>query len=158
MIKFSAIIPAAGSGKRTGQDTPKQWLDLAGEPMVVRALRIFEGIPGLRKVVIPVNPDGLEEARKRILSYNLSMDIIFCNGGRMRQNSVANGLEALGATDEEIVVIHDAARPFASRKLVEEVVAKAQECQAAIAAVEVTDTIKEVDRLGFVKNTPRRGF
>ena len=158
MIKFSAIIPAAGSGKRSGQSKPKQWLDLGGEPMVVRALRIFEGIPGLQKVAIALNPDELDEAREKIKSYNLNLDLIFCAGGKERQNSVAKALDALNVNDDEIVVIHDAARPFASKALVSAVVQKAFDAQAAIAAVEVTDTIKEVDRLGYVKNTPRRGF
>lgn len=158
MIKFSAIIPAAGSGLRSGQTKPKQWLDLAGEPMVVRALRIFEGIPGLQQVAIALHPDELEEARRTIESFNLNLDLKFCAGGKMRQDSVAKALEILGLCDEEIVVIHDAARPFASGELVSAVVKKADVAQAAIAAVEVTDTIKEVDRLGYVKNTPKRGF
>ena len=156
--RFSVIIPAAGVGKRTGEEVPKQWLELGGEPMLARVLRIFEGLEGIGSVVVALNADELEERSKQILSYGLKLTLQFCAGGRRRQNTVASALETLAVEDHDIVVIHDAARPFASKGLVKAVVAKAQEGQAAIAATPVTDTIKEVDRVGWVLNTPRRSF
>lgn len=156
--RFSVIIPAAGAGKRTGEDVPKQWLDLGGEPMVVRVLRIFERLEGVDGVVVALNAGELEERGRQIESFGLDLDLQFCAGGKRRQDTVASALEKLNVNDEEIVVIHDAARPFASRSLVTAVARKAEEGQAAIAATPVTDTIKEVDRVGWVLNTPRRSF
>lgn len=156
--RFSVIIPAAGVGKRTGEEVPKQWLELGGEPMLARVLRIFEGLTGIDSVVVALNADELEERSNQIQSYGLNLDLQFCAGGKRRQDTVASALEKLAVSDQDIVVIHDAARPFASKDLVRAVLEKAQEGQAAIAATPVTDTIKEVDRVGWVLNTPRRSF
>jgi 2-C-methyl-D-erythritol 4-phosphate cytidylyltransferase len=155
---FSVIIPAAGTGRRTGFETPKQWMEIDGEPMVVHVLRIFERIPNVRCVALALNPSEFEERRAQIESYNFEMKIIFIEGGKRRQDTVWNALEALKPEEREVVVIHDAARPFCTRELILKVVDRAAKANAAIAAIPVTDTIKEVDRIGYVMHTPRRTF
>jgi 2-C-methyl-D-erythritol 4-phosphate cytidylyltransferase len=158
VTRFSAIIPAAGVGVRAGLGKPKQWMDLAGEPMVVRVLRRFAGLPGLNKVALALHPEEYEERRAQVLSFGLDVELVFCPGGRRRQDSVAHALDALDVDEEEIIAVHDAARPFVSRELILSVVKRAGEGQAAIAAIPVTDTIKEVDRMEYVLNTPRRTY
>lgn len=157
-IKFSVIIPAAGVGKRAGGTVPKQWLDLEGAPMVARVLRRFEGLPGIGRVALALHPDELDERRKQLKEYGLDLDLIFCPGGERRQDTVAEALESLEVGDEEMIVIHDAVRPFVTPELIMAVVEKANEGQAAIAAISIVDTVKEVDRVGFVLNTPPRNF
>lgn len=157
-IKFSVIIPAAGVGKRAGGPVPKQWLDLEGEPMVVRVLHRFEGLSGIGRVALALHPDELDERRRQLREYDLGLDLLICPGGERRQDTVAEALETLEVGDEEIIVIHDAVRPFVTPDLIMAVVAKANEGQAAIAAVSIVDTVKEVDRVGFVLNTPPRNF
>lgn len=158
VTRFSAIIPAAGIGARAGLGRPKQWMDLAGEPMVVRVLRRFAGLPGLNRVALALHPEEYEERRAQVLSFGLDMELVFCPGGRRRQDSVAHALDALDVDEDEIIAVHDAARPFVSRDLILSVVKRASEGQAAIAAIPVTDTIKEVDRMEYVLNTPRRTY
>jgi 2-C-methyl-D-erythritol 4-phosphate cytidylyltransferase len=157
-IPFSVIIPAAGVGKRTGQSTPKQWLELAGKPMVVQVLNKFVDLPGIKRVALALHPDEIEQRKKEIEDHNLDLDIVYCAGGKRRQDTVALALDSLNCDDKEIIVIHDAVRPFVTRQLVMDVVARADESQAAITAISVTDTIKEVDRVGYVMNTPRRSL
>lgn len=154
--RFSAVIPAAGAGVRAGQGTPKQWIDLAGEPMVVRVLRRFVGLPGLQRIALALGAEEFAERKRQVLGFGLDLDIVFCPGGRRRQDSVARGIDALDVDDDQIIVVHDAARPFVSRELILSVVRRAGEGQAAIAAIPVTDTIKEVDRMEYVLNTPHR--
>jgi 2-C-methyl-D-erythritol 4-phosphate cytidylyltransferase len=155
---FSVIIPAAGMGKRAGFDVPKQWIEIDGEPMVVHVLRIFENIPNVRRVALALNPQEMDVRRAQINEYAINLDIAFTEGGKRRQDTVSQALKALEPNDREIVVIHDAARPFCSRELILKVVERATKTDAAIAAVPVVDTIKEIDRIGFVMNTPRRTF
>ena len=157
-ISFSVVIAAAGSGTRLGDSTPKQWLDLAGEPMVVRAIRRFEGVAGLSKLVVALSPDEYDARKAQLKEFEFDLDMIFCRGGKARQDSVKNAIEKLSPDDNEIIVVHDAARPFVSQDLILRVVERAKAEQAAIAAIPVNDTIKEVDRLGFVSHTPKRSF
>lgn len=155
-IHFSVIIPAAGTGRRTGEPVPKQWIDLGGEPMVVRVLRQFTGLPGLGRVALAVRTEELEQRAEELARWRLPLDLFYCPGGKLRQDTVGAALEVLEPDDSDIIVVHDAARPFVTAELILEVVSKAAEGQAAIAAVPVADTIKEVDRIGYVSNTPPR--
>lgn len=159
-IQFSAIIPAAGIGRRTGEPVPKPWLDLGeeGEPMVVFTLRRFIGVPGLRRIAVALMPEELKKRKKELERWRLPLEVIFCEGGELRQDTVAAALEMLEPDDDEMVLIHDAARPFVPPELIIKVVEKAHEGQAAIAAIPAEDTIKEVDRVGFVRATPPRRY
>ena len=153
---FSAIVPAAGVGKRLASSEPKAWVDLEGEPIVVRTLRRFIGIEGLQKFAVAVLPEEVERRRRELSSYDLALDLVVCAGGRRRQDSVEAALQALGVDDKELIVIHDAARPFVSASLIIEVAARAAEGRAAIAAILSEDTIKEVDENGLVRRTAAR--
>lgn len=135
---------------------PKQWVELDGEPMAVHVLRIFEQMPAVRKVAVALNPEERQQREEQLRSLDLDLDLVFCDGGKRRQDTVQNALDVLEPDEREIVVIHDAARPFCSRELIEKVVATAEKSGASLAAIPVTDTIKEVDRIGFVMNTPKR--
>jgi len=156
--RFSAIIPAAGFGRRTGLSTPKQWIELGGVPVVVHVLRLFAGMPHINAIALALNPEDREQREAQIISYDIEANLVFCDGGRRRQDTVRNGLQALKAADDEIIVVHDAARPFCSPELISSVVQAAYRAGAALAAIPVTDTIKEIDRVGFVANTPKRTF
>jgi 2-C-methyl-D-erythritol 4-phosphate cytidylyltransferase len=155
-LSFSVIIPAAGVGARTGMAVPKPWLDLEGEPMVVRTLKKFVGLPGLRKLALPVLPEEVERRGGEIENYKLPLDIVVCAGGDRRQDSVRVALESLEPEEEEVVLIHDAARPFVSSPLILEVARRAWTSRVAIAAVPAEDTIKEVGENGLVSSTPPR--
>ncbi len=155
-LTFSVIIPAAGVGSRTGMPVPKPWLDLEGEPMVVRTLRKFVGLPGLRRVALAVLPEEKQQREEEIAGYDLSLEFVFCGGGDRRQDTVLAALESLELDDDDLVLVHDAARPFVTPSLIMEVARRARVNRAAITAVPAEDTIKEVGANGLISSTPPR--
>ncbi|MDR3467008.1 MAG: bifunctional 2-C-methyl-D-erythritol 4-phosphate cytidylyltransferase/2-C-methyl-D-erythritol 2,4-cyclodiphosphate synthase [Xanthobacteraceae bacterium] len=151
----AAIIVAAGRGLRAGAGGPKQYRMLAGETVIARAVSPFCRHEGIG-VVQPVrNPDDAEifDHALRGLPYRPAVD-----GGATRQASVRAGLEALAAMESppDIVLIHDAARPFVSDAVIARAIVAAARSGAAIPVVPVTDTIKQVTAAGDVGATPDR--
>ena len=167
MAKIAAVIVAAGSGARasgigaapnTGahgatSDMPKQFRQVGGEAVLRRCLTAFAGC-GLIHIIQPVIRPG-DEALYRQSADGLSTNDPV-HGGATRQDSVRAGLEALEALAPDIVLIHDAARPFATATLISRAIEAAQETGAAIPALAVTDTIKSVDSHGRVGETLNR--
>ena len=146
----AAVVVAAGAGLRLGGAVRKQFLELAGEPVLLRALRPFLDHPAFREVVVVLPaedaaapPDWLRALPVRVVA-----------GGAERGDSVRNGLMAVGA-DSEVVLIHDGARPLLTADVIDRVLAAAVD-GGAIAAVPVTDTIQEVDEGGVIVRTPDR--
>src|SRR5215212_919801 len=137
MDEVAVILAAAGSGSRLGRDEPKAFVELDGRTLLELALDGVRGA-GLGRVVVVAPAAGLERARA------VAVDATVVAGGPTRQRSIAAGLEALTAQPPAIVVCHDAARPFASARLFERVIAALDRWDGAIAATPVTDTIKRV--------------
>ena len=140
------IIPAAGFGTRMKSDLPKQFLELAGEPILVRTLRVFLDHPLTRTVVVALPAEHLESGKKLILSFfddGLQQQLIFTLGGDTRQQSVQNGLDTLPAAIDSVLV-HDGARPMVTGEVIDRCIAGIEAHGAVIAAVPVKDTLKEV--------------
>ncbi len=141
------IIPAAGFGTRMESELPKQFLELAGEPILVRTLRVFLEHPLVRTVVVALPAEHLESGKKQILPYfngGLQQQLIFTPGGNTRQQSVQNGLGVLPAAIDAVLV-HDGARPMVTAEVIDRCIAGIKSHGAVIAAVPVKDTLKEVD-------------
>jgi len=151
----AAIVVAAGRGLRAGRGGPKQYRMLGGEAVITRAMTPFCRHPGVSAVQPVRNPDDAEifDQALRGLAYRPAVD-----GGATRQASVRAGLEALAAagTPPDIVLIHDAARPFVSEAVISRAIAAAGKTGAALPVVPVTDTIKQVTTSGDVGATPDR--
>jgi 2-C-methyl-D-erythritol 4-phosphate cytidylyltransferase / 2-C-methyl-D-erythritol 2,4-cyclodiphosphate synthase len=148
----AAIVVAAGRGLRAGGDMPKQFRTIGGETTLSRALAALVDAPllGLVQPVIRLEDrDHYAAASARIASKLLAP----VAGGATRQDSVRAGLEALAHHQPDFVLIHDAARPFASRQLIARAVAAAAKTGAAIPVLPVTDTVKRVDADGIVEAT-----
>jgi 2-C-methyl-D-erythritol 4-phosphate cytidylyltransferase len=138
----SAIIVAAGQGTRMRSTVDKLFLELAGCPVVAHTWRRFEAAECIQEIVIVVR-DGRQSAFDKLAAHHaFKKPFRLVVGGKERQDSVWNGLEAL-SPGAEIVAIQDAARPCTSRALIAATVAAAREMGAAVAAQPVTDTIKE---------------
>ncbi|MEA2116702.1 MAG: 2-C-methyl-D-erythritol 4-phosphate cytidylyltransferase [Thermodesulfobacteriota bacterium] len=140
------IIPAAGFGTRMESELPKQFLELAGEPILVRTLRVFLEHLLIKTVVVALPVEYLESGKKQILScFNegLQQRLIFTPGGDTRQQSVQNGLNALPAVIDGVLV-HDGARPMVTAEVIDRCIAGIKTHGAVIAAVPVKDTLKEV--------------
>lgn len=139
---IAALIVAAGRGTRMGPGTDKLLLEVAGLPVVAHTWRRFEACAVIDELVVVVRP-GMEQAFVDLAgACRLKKPARFVAGGRERQDSVWNGLQAINpATD--LVAIHDAARPCTPPALIAATVQAAREAGAAVAAQRVTDTIKE---------------
>jgi 2-C-methyl-D-erythritol 4-phosphate cytidylyltransferase/2-C-methyl-D-erythritol 2,4-cyclodiphosphate synthase len=152
-IQTAAIIVAAGRGLRAGAGGPKQYRTIGGRSVIARAMEPFCDHPQVFAVQPITNPDDVALFKEAVsdLRYNDP-----ANGGATRQASVHAGLEALADQAPDIVLIHDAARPFVTPALIARAIAAAQITGAAVPAAPVTDTIKQVNDAGHVEATPDR--
>lgn len=153
------LIVAAGRGSRFGGEIPKQYRLLGGLPVLTRTLTAFGAALPEARLLATIHPDDSELYAAAIAA--LPADIAArllppVAGGATRQASVYNGLEAASKEDQKIVLVHDAARPFASRELISRACAAARNFGAAVPGFAVTDTIKVVDDEGKVAGTPDR--
>jgi 2-C-methyl-D-erythritol 4-phosphate cytidylyltransferase / 2-C-methyl-D-erythritol 2,4-cyclodiphosphate synthase len=151
MARVAAIVVAAGKGVRAGGDLPKQFRRVGGDTLLQRALSAFTDVPAVSLVQTVIRPDDLALVR----TLTDGMDILPpVAGGATRQASVRAGLEALEPREPDIVLIHDAARPFASSELIARAIAAAEITGAAIPGLQVTDTVKCIDRTtGTIETT-----
>ncbi len=151
--KTAAIIVAAGRGLRAGSGGPKQYRTLAGRTVISRAMQPFCENNEVFAVQPVLNPDDIAmfNDAMRGMQYQSPVD-----GGATRQASVHAGLEALADHAPDIVLIHDAARPFVTPALIARAIKAAGHTGAAVPAVPVTDTIKQVSDAGHVEATPDR--
>ncbi len=159
-INAAAIITAGGLGKRFGSEgvdkLPKQFIPLLGKPLIVHCAQRFESSELIKEIILVV-PDGWGDYTKNdiVEKFKLSKVSKIISGGKERQHSVKNGLNAL-SNKPEIVVIHDAVRPFVTLDIIEEVIREADKSGGAIAAFPSTDTIKKSSPKYFIENTVPR--
>jgi 2-C-methyl-D-erythritol 4-phosphate cytidylyltransferase / 2-C-methyl-D-erythritol 2,4-cyclodiphosphate synthase len=151
--RTAAILVAAGRGLRAGAGGPKQYRSIGGQPVIFRAMEPFCRHPQVFAVQPVVNPDDAAAFNEAV---NGLAHAAPAPGGATRQASVHAGLEALASQAPEIVLIHDAARPFVSQALISRAIEAAARTGAAVPAVAVTDTIKLIDAEGDVEATPER--
>lgn len=147
-----AIIPAAGSGSRLGGEIPKQFLEIAGAPILAHTMQRFIECDDIGAVVVALPADRIDEFRARNRGVKVLKPIFYVTGGAERSDSILNALEAVAELDPEIVAVHDAVRPFVTSAQISAVIAKAREAGAAILALPATDTIKEVEG-GLIQRT-----
>ncbi|MEE8326018.1 MAG: 2-C-methyl-D-erythritol 4-phosphate cytidylyltransferase [candidate division NC10 bacterium] len=154
-MSVTAIVPAAGLGRRVGGDVPKQFRLLRGMPILTRTLLNLT-TSGLVDRLILVVPPGTEDwCQKEIITpYSLPPVIEIIPGGAERQESVFLGLQR-ATVGTELVAIHDAVRPFVSSDLLRRTIEAARSFRAAVAAVRATETVKVVES-GFIQQTPSR--
>jgi 2-C-methyl-D-erythritol 4-phosphate cytidylyltransferase len=135
------VVVAAGQGSRLGGDVPKQFLSVGGVPVLLRAIRPFTSHPEVARVVVVLAPDHAERPPE-FLAPLAGSGLSIVAGGCERSDSVAAGLRAL-PSDCEIVLVHDGARPFVERGVIDAVIAHARGGDGAVAAVPVSDTLKQ---------------
>ncbi|MFT0859900.1 bifunctional 2-C-methyl-D-erythritol 4-phosphate cytidylyltransferase/2-C-methyl-D-erythritol 2,4-cyclodiphosphate synthase [Ancylobacter sp. G4_0304] len=153
-MRTDVIVVAAGSGQRAGEGLPKQFRDLGGHSVLRRTLTRFIGQPGIRHVQIVVHPDHAALYEQAVAGLPGILPPVA--GGATRQASVRAGLEALAADPPELVLIHDAARPFVAPRLIADGIAAAARYGAAVPGLVLVDTIKSVPEHGYVGTGPDR--
>ncbi|MGQ0686793.1 bifunctional 2-C-methyl-D-erythritol 4-phosphate cytidylyltransferase/2-C-methyl-D-erythritol 2,4-cyclodiphosphate synthase [Bradyrhizobium sp.] len=151
--RTAAILVAAGRGLRAGAGGPKQYRTVGGQTVIFRAMAAFCRHPDVTTVQPVVNPDDIAVFKEAVSSLEHAPP---AKGGATRQESVHAGLEALASTKPDIVLIHDAARPFVTEAVISRAIDAAGRTGAAIPAVAVADTIKLVGAAGDVEATPER--
>src|SRR5580765_6782824 len=137
----SAILAAGGRGLRLGHSQPKQLLEIAGRPILERSVSLLQEHPDVDEVIVALPEELVENPPAYLLNASKPLRVVA--GGARRQDSVAAAFR-LVADRADVVVIHDAARPFASRSLIARTIAAAAESGAALAALEARDTVKAV--------------
>jgi 2-C-methyl-D-erythritol 4-phosphate cytidylyltransferase len=150
---YKVILPAAGQGKRMGAGKNKLFIELQGIPVFIHTLRVFDQDDLCSEMLLSIHPDDQEEMSHFIKQFRIQKKITFVMGGAERQHSVYNALQRV--SDDGIVLVHDAARPFIRKALIHELVESAELKGASVVAVPVKDTIKKVDK-GIVMETVER--
>lgn len=140
---FHVLIPAAGSGTRAGGDTPKQYQVIHGKTVLRHTIETFIGLPGLKSLRVIIDPHWINAYQDAVQGLDLAEPVI---GGKSRKESVFNGLkDIVDILDEEIIVVHDAARPFVRAERILAAVEAARQNGAATLAASIYDTIVEAD-------------
>jgi 2-C-methyl-D-erythritol 4-phosphate cytidylyltransferase/2-C-methyl-D-erythritol 2,4-cyclodiphosphate synthase len=164
MTKVVALVVAAGSGLRMGGELPKQFLPLAGKPLLRHCLEIFAAHPRIAGVKVVINDTYRELYDAATTGLPLLAPAL---GGETRQASVHNGLESLTGNPPDLVLIHDAARPFIDSPTIDRTIDALQDHDGALVAVQVVDTLKRaegkfsgetVDRAGLWRAQTPQGF
>ncbi len=151
----SAIIVAAGKGKRMGTQISKQFLLLDGKEILAHTVGRFEQFSKIQEIVLVSGRNDLEEVRAMVKSYGWKKVSAIVPGGKERQDSVRCGLNAL-SKQTEIVLIHDGVRPFVTEEMINSSIDAALEYGGCVLGVQAKDTLKICDENGFVLETPER--
>jgi 2-C-methyl-D-erythritol 4-phosphate cytidylyltransferase/2-C-methyl-D-erythritol 2,4-cyclodiphosphate synthase len=154
-VKVAAVVVAAGRGLRAGGHLPKQYRHLLGEPVIRPALAAFARHGEISIVQPVIHPDDNDLYKSAIEGLHLPAPV---NGASSRQGSVRAGLEALQPYGPDLVLVHDAARPFISEALITRAITAARASPAAVPVLSVTDTVKTVDATGVVTGTIDRAI
>jgi 2-C-methyl-D-erythritol 4-phosphate cytidylyltransferase len=152
------VVVAAGQSQRFGQDKPKQYQLVRGVPVVLWALQAFTSHPDVGQVVLVLPPSDARNPPQFLTSALATVSIV--PGGSKRQDSVRLGLAALGQ-EYGVVVVHDGARPFVERRVIDAVIAHARRGEGAVAAVPLSDTLKQASSLDasrVERTIPRNGL
>lgn len=147
-----AIIVAAGKSERIGPNVDKAFLTLGSKPVIAYSLEAFQACEDIHGIILVVRKERVDSARSLAQIFGCHKLKKVIPGGAQRQDSVLRGLEELG-DDVDLVAVHDGARPCVTRALIEETLVSARKFGSGVAAVKITDTIKEVARGSVVSRT-----
>lgn len=151
----SVIIAAAGNSTRYGTGKSKQFLILDNTPVLIKSIQAFEAIDDVKEIIVTARKQDFDIIEDFIAQYGVRKVKHIVEGGATRQDSIYAAVENV---DEkaDLVAVHDGARPLIKRKVIESVIQKADEVDAAACAVSVKDTIKIIDSSGKIVTTPER--
>ena len=151
-MKVIVIIPAAGLGTRMSaapggnKSKSKQFFELQGTPILVHTLRKFAQCDAISEIVVALRKNETPNFQQQIENENFTKPLRTVEGGEHRQNSVANAIATINAADDDIILVHDAVRPFVDQETIVNVIEAVKKYAAAIAGVPAVDTVKQVDR------------
>lgn len=152
-----AVVLAGGNGSRMKSDVAKQYMLLCGKEVLFYSLYTFQNHDDIRDIILVTREEEISYCRNNIVErYGFDKVKTICAGGRERYESVYNGLLSADAAEDDIVLIHDAARPFVTAQMIDDSISTARECGACTVGMPVKDTIKIVNENKFGIDTPER--
>lgn len=151
----TAVIVAAGKGKRMGTEISKQFLPLGGKEILAHTVQKFEKAKNIRDIILVTGADSLQDVQEMAQEYGWEKIVSIVAGGKERQDSVWNGLQQVAA-DTEIILIHDGVRPFVTEDILDVSIETALEMGGCVAGVPAKDTIKVCDGENIAIATPDR--
>lgn len=155
LLKTLALITAAGKGQRMQSSTPKQYLSLGGKPILAQTLQVFEDCSPIDGIYVIVPEEQMDMVQKEIVEkYYFKKVLKLVRGGKIRQHSVWNGLQAISGGCS-IVVVHDGVRPLISSRLIARSIETAQKSGAAVVGVLARDTVKRAAPGKKIQTLPR---
>ncbi|MGH9444679.1 MAG: 2-C-methyl-D-erythritol 4-phosphate cytidylyltransferase [Terriglobia bacterium] len=149
-----AIIPAAGVGARMGRETPKQFLSIRGIPIFVYTLRKFVSSGAVDEILLAVRPGAMDRVKEAVDKEPSGLPLSLTEGGGTRQETVARAL-AKAPPSTEVVVVHDAVRPFITAEMIKRVIEAARKDGAAILGIPSVDTVKQIEHDIILGTIPR---
>jgi 2-C-methyl-D-erythritol 4-phosphate cytidylyltransferase len=156
MAKVTALIPAAGMGRRMGKAVAKQFLPLGDKPMLAHTLLVFQRASEIDEIIPILSKEDMESCLRDVIEqYHITKVRTLVVGGKERQDSVMNGLQKL-EKDSSIVLVHDGVRPFVTPEMIHQCVDLAGKGECVAVGVPLKDTIKEVDDKHMVRHTLER--
>src|SRR3989304_6929376 len=155
-VTASLIIVAAGSGKRIKSKTPKPFIQLCGKPILIHTLEKFRNISCIKEIILVLQKNDINWVIKKYGNVLAKLDVTkIVAGGKRRQDSVYNGLISSNI-NSDLIIIHDAVRPFITKEIILSVINSAKKYGAAVPAIPAKDTIKLIGQNNIVKNTLER--
>ncbi|WP_446742738.1 2-C-methyl-D-erythritol 4-phosphate cytidylyltransferase [Silvibacterium acidisoli] len=150
-MRVYVILPAAGLGTRmaggsSSAASPKQFLELAGLPILIHSLRAFAGIASVAGIYVAVRPNEKDRVTAQVSEYGYTGKVTVVEGGDHRQQSVANALAAIDCAPDDVILVHDAVRPLIDPATIQRTIEAVEKHKAAIVALPAVDTIKQVER------------
>lgn len=155
MERVYAIILGGGMGRRLGGDTPKQFLPLGGKPVIAWSMELFNSLPGIDRIVVVVPGEHKSDVESIARRFGIDRLFAVLPGGSTRHGSARNALDLLHYADNDILIFHDAARPFIAAGIASQCLADARTHGAAALYVPVRDTLAIIQN-GFVSSVPPR--
>ncbi len=157
MSKVTALIPAAGMGRRMGRAVAKQFLPLGDKPMLAHTLLAFQRASEIDEIIPILSEEDMEHCLADVIeAFHITKVRTLVVGGKERQDSVLNGIGKL-EKDAAVVVVHDGVRPFVTAEMIRECVDLARKGESVTVGVPLKDTIKQVDERGVILRTLDRG-
>lgn len=153
--RVAAVIAAGGTGTRIGSQLPKQFIQIGGKPILVRTVESVLSVESVFEVVIALPAEHIAQAETLLAQWELRAPVVCVAGGTTRQESVWRGVQR-ASTSADLIMVHDAVRPFCDRDTLRRVLETSWRTGAAIPGLPATETIQRVSRRGLVLKTPPR--
>ncbi len=158
-MKYLYIVAAAGSGKRMGLSTPKQFLEFQGEPIFIKTLKVIEESELVTDIVVVTGEEHIDTVANYCKNFGITKLRNIVSGGKERQDSINNVIKTISNPKDYIIAVQDGVRPFIKEKFIEEAyksLEKEETLAGVVVGVAVKDTVKVVDVEGNIKDTPER--